>query len=253
MCLRFALFRLAQMDIDRIFAELRNNPYLPGFEEYEGSRPILTDRYNIGPSYLAPVIRTSTFNTLAMQDMKWGFIPSWAKKKPTITPGNAKAETVSAKPLFRLAWQHHRCLIPVKGFYEPKGPKTQKNRQWFYFQMRDAKPFFFGGLWSRWRTSPEDKGIFTFTLVTTTPNEIVGEIHERMPLILRPDDFAKWLSHDDASDLLKPYPADDMECWPVGDGAKRLRKSDGTVNDDPSMIEPISTNTVTKDSSKLFG
>ncbi len=236
MCLRFGFFFVNNLDLDKFFAELRDNPYLPGFEEFEGTRPV--SRYNIAPAQLTPMIRVNSKSKTIMKMGKWGFVPSGATTKPKYLPGNARAETLKTSPMFRRAFQLHRCLIPASGFYEPKGPKTLKYRPWYWFRLMNTNPFMFAGLWGRWYPS-EEQTVDTFTLITTPPNEIVGEIHDRMPLILHPKDYAKWLSHDDATDLLKPYPAEDMECWPVGDGAKKTVKQDKTINDDPSMIERI--------------
>jgi putative SOS response-associated peptidase YedK len=251
MCLRFALFWIQNLDVDAFLAALRNNPYLPGFEEFEGSRPVLTNRYNVGPTYMTPIIRRNSDGKLVMELAKWGFVPSWATEKPKYLLGNAKAETVATNGFYRKAFKQSRCLIPASGFYEPKGPRAQKNKPWFYFSMLDKKPFMFGGLWSRSHLE-NDKPIATFTLVTTEPNEIVGEIHDRMPLIINPKDYMDWLAGDDVNDLLQPFPADPMTCWQVGDGAKRLSKADGTPNDDPSMIEPISANIMKTEDPKLF-
>jgi putative SOS response-associated peptidase YedK len=239
MCLRFAWYWLNKLNLDQFFWEMRNADYLPGFEQYEG--PQIGPRYNIGPAQMVLNIRRTSTGTTKAEWMKWGFVPSFAKEKPKYLVGNARAETLKTSPVFKSAFQRQRCLIPASGFYEPKGEKAKKGtkyRPWFYFQMREAKPFFFGGLWSRSHLD-KDKPLDTFTLITTKPNEIVGEIHDRMPLILRPKDFPRWLGDEDASDLLEPYPADDMDCWPVSDAAKRTVKSDGSINDDPSMIEPI--------------
>jgi putative SOS response-associated peptidase YedK len=238
MCLRFGLF-WQNIDFDQLLAELRNNPYLPDFEQFEGTRPI--PRYNIAPSQLTPIIRTTSRHTKKMEMGEWGFIPSFAKTKPKVRPGNARAETIKTHPLFRHSYKSQRCLIPATGFYEPKGPKTLKHRPWYWFRMADGLPFMFGGLWGRWHP-PGAEPIDTFTLVTTTPNELVGTVHDRMPLILRPADYVKWVGDDDdPSDLLKPFSAEGMESWPVGDGAKKtVNRETGELIDNPSLIEPLS-------------
>jgi putative SOS response-associated peptidase YedK len=154
---------------------------------------------------------------------------------PFCTETLAEISSVTTTPHVRQSIAQRRCLIPADGFYEPKGPKTQKHRPWYFFQMRDKSPFAFGGLWERWN-SPEG-AVNTFTILTTTPNKLVRQIHDRQPVIIDSKDFAKWLEPktptDEVTPLLKATGDDRLEAWPVSDAAK-TRGAEGN-----SLIEPI--------------
>lgn len=202
------------------------------YEEFD-ERP----RFNAAPSQKLPVIRINSEGRAVMEGMKWGFVPSWTVGKPKFAPVNAKAETAVSNRMFRSAFERRRCLVPADGFYEPKGPKTLKHRPWYFFQMQDASPFAFGGIWERWKPGPDIDPVDTFTILTTEPNEIVGQCHDRMPLIVHQRNHTRWLDAQvdgqAVQDLLVPYPSDDMKCWRVSDRAKRAE------NDDPSLITPV--------------
>lgn len=131
---------------------------------------------------------------------------------------NARSETVAEKPSFRGAFKKRRCLIPADGFYEWQ--RREGNRkQPFYFRMRDEHPFGFAGLWERW----EGKGgevLDTCTILTTEANEVLRPVHDRMPVIIHPEDYELWLAAGEREratlrDLLRPYPADEIACYPV--------------------------------------
>ena len=194
-------------------------------------------KFNAAPAQKLPVVRLTSEGRRVMDGMKWGFVPSWTKGKPKFAPINAKSETAASNAMFRSAFDRRRCLVPADGFYEPKGPKTLKYRPWYFFQLRDAAPFAFGGIWERWKSGPDAESVDTFTILTTSPNEIVGQCHDRMPLILHQEAYARWLDPQvngkGVSDLLVPYPPDDMTCWRVDDRAKR------SDNDDPKLIAPV--------------
>ena len=150
--------------------------------------------------------------------MRWGLIPYWAKD-PSIGARtiNARAETVAARPAFRESLERRRCLIPADGFYEWK--RSRRAKQPFCFQVGDGEMFAFAGLWDRWR-SPDGTLIESCTILTTTPNRLLGDIHDRMPVILSPDDYDLWLDPGmtntaSAVDLLKPYDAALMTAYPV--------------------------------------
>lgn len=236
MCGRYVLRR-----IDILRRALEATLYLPGFEEFDEKR--IVPRFNVAPAQQCPIVRTNSKGQRVLNFAGWGLIPSWTKGKPKLQPINAKSETAASSGMFRPAFERRRCLIPADGFYEPKGPKTVKHRPWYFFQMRDAAPFAFGGLWERWTPEPGAEPVDTFTMLTTAPNEVVGPYHDRMPLILRREDYAQWLDREVPAEgvrgLLAPYKSDDMECWRVGDAVKRAGNKDGSANDDPSMIEPI--------------
>jgi putative SOS response-associated peptidase YedK len=205
----------------------------------------LTERFEIDdtPSSIAAsynVAPTQEVATVLVEDGKrklemlhWGLIPSWADD-PSIGNRmiNARAETVAEKPSYRKAFQERRCLILADGFYEWQ--KTDSGKQPYYIRMEDESPFAFAGLWESWRNGRE---IRSCTIITTAPNELAASIHNRMPVILHPEDYEMWLDPDfeerePLTSLLKPFPAEAMEAYPV---SRRVNKP---ANNDPRVIEP---------------
>ncbi|MGC8829898.1 MAG: SOS response-associated peptidase [Verrucomicrobiia bacterium] len=172
-------------------------------------------RYNIAPSQPAQVIFNENQTKCIM--MKWGLVPSWAQDASIGEKLiNARAESLLEKPMFKNIFKRRRCLIPSDGFYEwTKGRYKQPLR----FLMKDDSPFAFGGLWDRW-ASPDGSVIETFAIITTTANDLVAPIHNRMPLIIRPEDYHLWLD-DSVKDikllenLLKPFPPERMRRYKV--------------------------------------
>jgi putative SOS response-associated peptidase YedK len=201
-------------------------------EEYPSS---ITPNYNIAPTQeVAAVVEEDEKRKLEM--LHWGLIPSWAKD-PSIGNKmiNARAETVAEKPSFRRAFKVRRCLILADGFYEWK--KTDGGKQPYHVKMEDGSLFAFAGLWETWQNGEE---IRSCTIITTDANDLMSEIHHRMPVILHPEDYAMWLDHDFEekevlTTLLKPYPADVMEAYPV---SRRVNKPS---NNEPSVLEPANT------------
>jgi putative SOS response-associated peptidase YedK len=197
--------------------------------------PYKIPTYNAAPAQLLPVAYLDDNGKRVIEAMKWGFVPAWTREKAKFAPINAVGETAPTSRMFRQAFSRRRCLIPADGFYEPKGPNIQKNRPWYFFQMRDHSPFAFGGLWERWHSpdGPAD----TFTILTTTPNRFVGKIHDRQPVIIDRKDYAKWLDPkmpaEEVTDMLRAIDDDRLEAWPVSDAAKSS-KSKGE-----QLIEPI--------------
>ena len=148
----------------------------------------LTPSYNIAPTQeVAAVVEEDEKRKLEM--FHWGLIPSWAKD-PSIGNKmiNARAETVSEKPSFRKAFKVRRCLILADGFYEWQ--KTDNGKQPYYIKMQDDSPFAFAGLWEIWQNGEE---IRSATIITTEANDLMNEIHHRMPVILPPEDYGMWL------------------------------------------------------------
>ena len=197
--------------------------------EYPSS---LTPSYNIAPTQeVAAVVEEDGKRQLRM--LHWGLIPSWAKD-PAIGNKmiNARAETVSEKPSFRTAFKKRRCLIVADGFYEWR--KTDNGKQPHHIRMEDGSPFAFAGLWETWRNGQE---IRSCAIITTEANDLMGEIHHRMPVILPPENYGVWLDPDFGEKealtaLLKPYPSDEMEAYAV---SRRVNKP---ANNDPSVVEP---------------
>ncbi len=150
--------------------------------------------------------------------MHWGLIPSWADD-PSIGNRmiNARAETVASKPSFRSAFKQRRCLILADGFYEWQ--KLGKAKQPYYFTLRDGGIFAFAGLWEHWKR--DSVTIDSATIITTTANDVLRPIHERMPVMLSAEGCERWLDPKlsaaaDLQPLLQPYPADEMQATPVG-------------------------------------
>ena len=127
-----------------------------------------------------------------------------------------------------------RCILPVDGFYEWKAIKGQKAKQPYAIAMKDGKPFGIGGLWENWKDPTSGEWVRTFVVITTDANELVAQIHNRMPLIPAPSDYTRWLSDEpDPRDLLRPFPAEPMRMWPI---STRVNKPE---NDEASLLEPI--------------
>lgn len=195
-------------------------------------------RYNVAPSQPVAVVRISpgAERRRELVMLRWGLVPSWAKD-PSIGDRwiNARGETVPEKPAFRGAWKSRRCLVPANGFYEWQR-RNGKKQPW-YVRMRDGSPFAIAGLWER-REDPSGGALETCALITTEANALLATIHGRMPVILAPADFDRWLSSpaEEASrlrSLLRPYPAGEMEAFEIG-----LRVNN-PGNDAPDLIEPV--------------
>jgi len=182
-------------------------------------------RYNIAPSQKIPAIRsTESGNELVF--LKWGLIPSWNKDPNAgVKPINARAETLASNALFRNAYRRHHCLIPADAFYEWKAMGERK--QPYCIRMADDTLFGIAGLWELW-TSPTGEAIETCTLITTNANELMGELHSRMPVIIQPNDYSVWLnsSNQKAQELLKPFPSDLMRYYPVSTRVNNVRNDD---------------------------
>jgi putative SOS response-associated peptidase YedK len=195
----------------------------------------ITPRYNIAPSQQIPVI-TQTDEVRCLEGYKWGLVPFWAKDaKIGNKMINARAETLLEKPAFRQALTKRRCLIPADGFYEWQA--QGKLKQPIYIRRRDKALFAFAGLWEEWR-SPEGELLRSCTIITGTPNELIAPIHDRMAVILTPEHEARWLAaeNQDAAELVKlltPYPAAEMETYPVS------RLVNSPAAEQPECVAPL--------------
>jgi len=194
----------------------------------------LKPRYNVAPSQKVPIVRLDKDGNRELAMLRWGLIPFWAKDDrigyKTI---NARAETVATAPSFRAAFKKRRCLVPASGFYEWK-KFEDGSKQPYLIQMRDGAPFSFAGLWERWDKA--EAPVETFTIITGEPNSLVAELHDRMPVILDPDDYEAWLAAADTAipqAMLQPFPAQLMTAFPV---SKRVNSP---KNDDPDIMTPM--------------
>lgn len=187
--------------------------------------------YNIAPTTFQPVIRLDRDTgerEIAM--MRWGLIPSWCKdvKLLGMSTINAKAESLMVKPMWRQPFKKRRCLVPADAFYEWKkiDPKT---KQPYAFGMKDDAPFAFAGVWERW-IAPDEKPVDTFAIITTDPNELAATVHTRMPVIVEPKDYTRWLTRADDEqppiDILRPYEADAMKAWKVDPRVGNVRNNE---------------------------
>ena len=209
MCGRYRLSR-----IDLLLAAYRDI-FRGTFEEF--SEIHITHRFNIAPSQNVPIIRATKDGTPKLELARWGFIPSWTKGKPKSAPINAKAETVDTSGMFRQAFARRRCLVPADGFYEWQGARPP--RRPFFIHKTDDSLFCFAGLWEQWRGSESAEPLDTFTIITTTPNSLIEKIHNRMPVILRPQNYSAWLNETSPQAtikaMLKPYSDSELEAYPV--------------------------------------
>jgi putative SOS response-associated peptidase YedK len=182
--------------------------------------PAVEARYNVAP--MQEVLAVSgTADGREATFYKWGFVPSWAKDTSMEAKLiNARSETVAEKPSFREAFKKRRCIIPAAGFYEWQ--RTGGRKQPFFFRMKDETPFGFAGLWERWE-GEGGRVINSCAILTTEANEVLRPVHDRMPVILHPDDYKLWLGGDAreldlVKEMLRPYPAEEMVGHPVGSG-----------------------------------
>jgi putative SOS response-associated peptidase YedK len=221
MCGRFTLFTPASR-----LAEV----FLPG------EVLSVTPRYNIAPTQPVLAVRPSARagrREFAMP--RWGLVPAWSRDAGIGSRLiNARAETVSEKPAFRRAFRERRCLVPADGFYEWKGEGAVKRP--FYIRMRDGTPFAFAGIWERWE-GIGGESVETCAILTTAPNELLSPIHDRMPLILPPEEYGRWLdpsvrAPETLAPLLRPFPSGPLEAYPVG------RTVNNPLTDGPRCIRP---------------
>lgn len=175
-------------------------------------------RYNIAPTQ--PVLAVANDGRQAADFFIWGLIPSWAKD-PAIGSRliNARGESLAEKPAFRGGYKYKRALILADGFYEWQPQPGKKSKVPYFIHLKARRPFAFAGLWDEWN-SPDGSPVRTCTIITTGPNELMSAIHNRMPVILQPGDYARWLepgaaTPESLNPLIKPFPAAEMEGYPV--------------------------------------
>lgn len=221
MCGRFTQ-RPKKTDIDALFDV-----------EYLG--PFIAPRYNVAPTQPALVVRIDQRAKREVLPVRWRLVPSWAKD---IAIGNrminARSETAHEKPSFRSAFKRRRCLVPVNEFYEWRA--VAGGKQPYAISMADEALFGIASLWESWHDEHGNE-LDTFTILTTSANDLVSELHERMPVIIDPDDYGDWLDHtgeriDVARELCRPYPAELMMHRPVN------RYVNSPKNEGPACLDP---------------
>ncbi len=198
--------------------------------------PAWAPRFNIAPGQQVAAVRCAgPGNARQAVWLRWGLIPYWAED-PAIGHRliNARSETAATKPAFRVPLRRRRCLVPADGFYEWK--KAGSLRQPYFIRFRDERVFAFAALWDAWE-GPDHVAVESCTLLTTQPNAVVEAIHDRMPVILSPEHYAAWLDPAVVDPgrlrpMLGPYPAEEMEAYPVS------RRVNSPAWDDPQCIQP---------------
>jgi len=201
--------------------------------------PLVVPRYNMAPTQEAAVVRVmEPDGPRRLDPLKWGLIPYWAKEASIGNRMiNARAESVAEKPAYRWSFKKKRCLVAADGFYEWK--KEGKAKQPYLIRRQDRKPFAFAGLWSTWRNPEQDgRTVETFTILTTGANDLLRPLHDRMPVILGPENFGLWLDPkmEDAGKLqplLVPHAVEGFEAFPVS------RAVNSPANDIAGCIEPL--------------
>ncbi|MBL8472713.1 MAG: SOS response-associated peptidase [Rhodocyclaceae bacterium] len=198
-------------------------------------RDINLARFNIAPTQTLPVVAAVTGGERQVLMARWGLIPAWVKDAGALQqPINAKMETAAEKPMFRRALARSRVLVPASGFYEWKPGGARK--QPFNIGMADGGLFAMGGLLERWQ-GPEGE-VLSYCVLTTAANDLVSDIHARMPVIIAPEHYAQWLAPDlvrgDAiAAMATPYAAGAMRAYPVSTRVNSVR------NDGPELLEPL--------------
>lgn len=199
--------------------------------------PDMHPRWNVAPTQDAPVVRMDASGGRRLDFLRWGFVPHWAED---ITIGNrminARSETAHEKPSYRGALKRNRCLVVTNGFYEWK--KEGDHKQPWCIRAKEDAIFAFGGLWTCWNGG--DAPLESFTILTTGPNTLLAPIHDRMPVIIQPEDYETWLNPavenlEVLQSLMEPVDSSLLHAFPVSRHVNR------PANDDASCIEPVST------------
>jgi putative SOS response-associated peptidase YedK len=228
MCGRYTLHTRLNQLLQQFAVEAREGGITPLWDD----RP----RYNIAPTQQVPIIRQiDGHRELSM--VRWGLVPPWADpEKPLPMMNNARSEEVTEKPTFKSIIKNKRCLILADGFYEWE--KIGKLKQPHYYGLKGYKPFAFAGLWQTWKG--DSKPVDSCTIMTTSANELVGEIHDRMPVILSPNDYDLWLDPEmqepaKLTYLYEPFSASEMESHLVSMNVNKV------ANQGPELIEPVAS------------
>ena len=194
--------------------------------------------YNVAPQSMQPVVRLDAeTGDRELTVMRWGLVPFWSKDgKASYSTINARAETVPTSATYREAFKRRRCLVPADIFYEWMKVDA-KTKQPYAIALTDGSPFAFAGLWETWKDKVTGETKETYTIITTDPNEVMEPLHNRMPVVLAPNDYERWMAPADPAklpvDLLRPYPAEEMTAWKVSAAVGNVR------NNEPFLTERI--------------
>ncbi|MGA8631066.1 MAG: SOS response-associated peptidase [Terracidiphilus sp.] len=195
--------------------------------------PPFAASYNVAPQSVQPVVRLGRDDAepeFAL--LRWGLVPFWAKDaKIGYSTINARSEEAANKPAFRDALRKRRCLVPADAFYEWER-SDPKNKKPFAFALKSGEPYAFAGLWESWWPK-EGEALESFTILTTDANEILEPVHSRMPVILEPKDYKRWMEPASPErlpvDLLRPFPTERMTAWPVSERVGNVRNNDAEL------------------------
>jgi putative SOS response-associated peptidase YedK len=223
MCGRYALYGPTSRLHEQFDASIDELP--------EGFGP----RYNAAPLQMLPVVRQRPNGERVVHLLRWGLVPSWSKDDSIAAKLiNARAESLAEKPSFRAAYKARRCIIPACGFFEWKA--TEHGKQPYYIHPADGGLFGFAGLWERW-SPPDGSAIDTFSVITTAANDAIRPLHDRMPVILAPQDYSIWLSRATEPEhlraLIGTLPVTPVSLFPVLKGVGNVK------NDSPDLIAPV--------------
>lgn len=196
-------------------------------------------RFNIAPTDESPIVRVPDMQAGREADyLQWGLVPFWADDTSIGNNMiNARAETAHEKPAFRAAFSRRRCLVPASGFYE--WVPGEDGKQPYYIRRADDQLLGFAGIWESWTDDETGEKLETFAILTGEPNDFVAEFHDRMPVVLAPEDYGFWLDPalDDEEGLNElvnePYPGDELDAHPVS------TRVNSPTNDDPDLVEPV--------------
>jgi len=189
-------------------------------------------RYNIAPTQFIAAVRRDEQDSTELVMLRWGLVPFWAKD-PSIGNRmiNARAETLAEKPSFRDAYKKRRSLILADGFYEWR--KEGDSKTPYFISLADESPFAFAGLWESWNSKESDESLQTTAIITTDANDYLAQVHQRMPVVMRPERAERWLDGDMEllSEVIDSPPA--FRAWPVD------RKVNNARNEDAALIDPV--------------
>jgi putative SOS response-associated peptidase YedK len=231
---------LARLHIARMCGRItqKSNPKVLGLKIATLVEPLYADntppRYNGAPGQEHWVIRQNPKSgERALDRLWWGLIPYWTKDaKGGRKPINAKSETVASLPSFRDAYKRRRCLLPIDSFFEWKPIEGQKTKQPYAIGMKSGDPFALAAIWENWQRPETEEWMRTFAVLTCPANELMADVHDRMPVIVPPESYDRWLGTLDPNplDLLTPFPSGPMTKWPI---STRVNKPD---NDDAAIL-----------------
>lgn len=228
MCGRFRLSRRKQVIAERFDAISNDEDWTP--------------RYNIAPTQPIPVVRQHPVEpTRHLSQMRWGLIPSWSKDDSHAAKMiNARSETAATLPAFQDAFRSRRCLIPADGFYEWQ--VRGANKQPYCFEVNEGELFAFAGLWDGWKAA-SGEWIRSCAILTTTANAVSSPVHDRMPVILNPDDYDLWLDPGmrepaTIAGLLKPFDPSAMRCYPVSNRVNSVMNDDAECARAATILSP---------------